>query len=488
MPVLSIVVPAYNERATLRTVLARLLALDLRPLGLTKEILVVDDGSTDGTREIIDRLNTHAREDLAAAVSRIGEDLDGAFQGVAIRGLLHPKNRGKSAALRTGFDASTGDYVIIQDADLEYVPADIPRVLQPLLDGHADVVYGSRFSASERRALMYWHTLGNKAITHMVNMVADLNLTDVETCYKAFRGDIIRSLALDSERFGFEVEVTLKVSRLKYRIYEVPVRYHGRTYALGKKIGWKDGVEAIWCTARYATATRVVRGPVMEQTLAQLQDVTPLNRAMYEAIRPWLGQVVAEVGAGNGNITEYLLSGRDVVATDVDPVFLARLRNAFGDYDNVRIGAWDLEKPYDGSEADRIDTVVALNVVEHVQDDVAAIRNMGALVRPRGGRVVLLVPGHPRLFSELDRDLGHHRRYTAASLRETVERAGLTVEHEQWFNLLGLPGWWFNANVTGNTSIDPKMLAIYRRLAGAILPMEGRSRLPIGLSRILVAR
>ena len=230
MPKLSVVIPAYNERRTAEKLLQRVAAAPIRD-DLELEIVVVDDGSSDGTRELLRRLQQRA---------------DPPF-----RLIEHPQNRGKGAALRTGFAQTTGDIVVVQDADLEYDPRDYPVLLQPILDGEADVVYGSRFLGGPHRVLFFWHYVGNRLLTTFSNMLTDLNLSDMETCYKAFRAEVLAGLELSSNRFGIEPELTAKVAKTKARIYEVPISYHGRTYAEGKKIGWRDGVSAIWAILRY---------------------------------------------------------------------------------------------------------------------------------------------------------------------------------------------------------------------------------------------
>jgi len=225
---LSIVIPVYNERDTMEQVIRCVQQSDT--MGLEKEIVVVDDGSTDGTREVL------ARHDGKG--------------GVLV--LYQEHNQGKGAALRRGFDEITGDLVIVQDADLEYDPSDYPSLLRPILEGKADVVYGSRFLGGPHRVMFFWHYVGNRMLTTLSNMLTNLNLTDMETGYKLFRSDILRQVRLRSNRFGFEPEVTAKIARLRCRIYETPVSYHGRTYEEGKKIGWKDGVQAVYCILRYA--------------------------------------------------------------------------------------------------------------------------------------------------------------------------------------------------------------------------------------------
>lgn len=220
---LSVVIPVYNEAATVLSILER-----VRRVAMDKEIIVVDDGSTDGTREILRGVS-----------------------GPGLSILFHEKNQGKGAALRTGFAKIAGDVVLVQDADLEYDPAEYPRLLKPILDGQADVVYGSRFGGATHRVLLFWHYAGNRFLTTLSNMFTNLNLSDMETCYKVIRADLLKRIRLRSNRFGFEPEFTAKVARLGCRIYEVPVSYHGRGYESGKKITWKDGITAIGCIVWY---------------------------------------------------------------------------------------------------------------------------------------------------------------------------------------------------------------------------------------------
>lgn len=222
---LSVVMPVYNEEKTIEQIVERVQAV-----ALDKELIVVDDCSTDETAQILDRL----------------EEADN------VRVFRHDRNRGKGAALRTGFTEARGEVVIIQDADLEYDPQEYPKLLEPILEGRADVVYGSRFSGGQpHRVLYFWHSVGNRLLTLFSNMFTDLNLTDMEVCYKVFRREIIQAIEIEEARFGFEPEITAKVARLGARIYEVGISYSGRTYAEGKKIGWRDGVWAIWCILKY---------------------------------------------------------------------------------------------------------------------------------------------------------------------------------------------------------------------------------------------
>ncbi len=223
---LSIIIPAYNEEKTLRTVVEAVQAVNI---SIDNEIILIDDASKDGTRQIMEHL-----------------------PGSNLVRVYHEKNQGKGAALRSGFAAATGDIILIQDADLEYDPAEYPKLLQPILDGKADVVYGSRFVGSEaHRVLYFWHMMGNRLLTLLSNMCTNLNLTDMETCYKVFRREIIQNITIREDRFGFEPEITAKVAKSGCRIYEVGISYSGRTYAEGKKIGMKDGFRALYCIIKY---------------------------------------------------------------------------------------------------------------------------------------------------------------------------------------------------------------------------------------------
>ena len=438
---LSIIVAAYNEEEYLAASILRALEAPL-PGGLESEIVAVDDGSTDCTPQILDEL---ARQ----------------YPG-RIRVFHHTVNQGKGAAIRTALHNATGEFGIIQDADLEYDPSEYPKVLGPLLANKADVVYGSRFLISgERRVIYYWHALANHFLTTACNMAADLNLTDMETCYKAFRLSLARSIPIRSNRFGIEPEITIKFAKRQASIYEVPISYYGRTYDDGKKIGAMDAVSALWVIVRCAFTRDIYvdRGAKILDSLAGTQR---FNKWMADTVRPWLGTRVLELGAGIGNMTQHLSRGRKAyVASDIDAEHMARLRVRFRGRPNLEIRKCDLCDAADFQPLLGVfDSVVCLNVVEHVEDDLGALRNIFSVLKP-GGRAIILVPQDQKAYGTLDEVLGHYRRYSEPQLRARIQKAGFEVETVLHFNRVTRPGWRFNGQVLKRKSFSRFQLRIF---------------------------
>src|SRR4030095_14939076 len=412
---LSVLVPVYNEVGTIRPLLER-----VRAVPLQKEVIVVDDCSADGTWQVL--------EEYRAATPDTPD-----FRLLVVR---HAKNQGKGAAVRTAIGHVTGDIVVIQDADLEYDPREYPKLIQPILDGHADVVYGSRFVGSPRRVLLFWHTVGNRFLTLLSNMCTNLNLTDMETCYKVFKADILRRIPLRSNRFGLEPELTAKVAHLRCRIYEVPIAYHGRPYADGKKIGWKDALTPIWTNLRFHVSPDIGREDAGYTTLRRVEVLHRYNRFLWDLMQPFIGHRVLEVGAGTGLLTKFLARQERVLATELDPEYVDLLRRTFADKPNVQVRQLDLAQlGEDGIPRRAFDTVVCSNVLEHIEDDNKALAAIHDVLEP-GGRVVLIVPALQSLYGSIDRAIHHYRRYSREEILGKLERAGLTVEHVSYFNML----------------------------------------------------
>jgi glycosyltransferase involved in cell wall biosynthesis len=467
---LSIIVPVYNEAATIRAVLQRVVQTPMQ-----KEIIVVDDGSTDGTATILHDLDS--RHTAIAPTSPAAS--------FTLKVLFHPRNQGKGAAIRTGMSTCTGDIVLIQDADLEYNPDEYPKLLEPIVAGNADIVYGSRFQGSPRRVLFFWHTLGNKFLTLLSNMFTNLNLTDMETGYKVFRADILKGLRLRSNRFGFEPEVTAKIARLGLRVYEVPISYAGRTYAEGKKIKWKDGITALWTILRYNLIDDTDSSG--ERTLRRVARLDRYNAWLWEQIAPFAGQRILEVGAGIGTMTRFFLSRELVLVTEPNPQYLERLQTMFANRPNVLVRPLDLNDGFpEGLSEQRIDTILCLNVLEHIENDEAVLRHLCNFL-PSGGRLILILPALKALYGEIDKAIHHYRRYEKAEIEEKLHAAGFHIEETHFYNMLGIPGWYLNSRLLKRTAV-PGFQARLNDLLVPLLKLESHFQLPWGMSLLAVGR
>ncbi|HML17620.1 MAG TPA: glycosyltransferase [Bryobacteraceae bacterium] len=464
---LSILIPVYNERTVVERSLAQVLSAPL-PENMERELVIVDDCSTDGTSEILER--------IAAGEARI-------------RLFRHAVNQGKGAAVRTSIQNANGDFCLVQDADLEYDPSEYPKLLRPLLDGHADAVFGSRYMAGEQtRVLPFWHSVANKGLTLISNMFSNLNVTDMETCYKVFRTDLLKSIPIRSNRFGFEPEITMKCSKRKLRVYEVPISYHGRTYEEGKKIGWRDGLKALGVILHFWLVDDLYVTSYGRGLLNSLTGTPQYLSWLTRVLRPEVGDTVIEIGAGLGSLTGRLMSRKlEYVAAEKDPLFLHALRNRFLRTPNVTVARLDPENPADYEPwANRFDTALCINQLELVEDPVAVLRSLRGCLKPEGSAVIL-VPQGPGLYGSLDRGMGHKRRFSKDELNHILERAGFQLERTHQLNKIGAVSWWIHAKLLRRKGIAKltlkifdKTVWIWRRL-DPVMPWRG-------LSLIAVAR
>jgi glycosyltransferase involved in cell wall biosynthesis len=464
---LSILMPVYNERTVVERCISLVLAAPL-PERMERELIIVDDCSTDGAYGILER--------LAAAHPEI-------------RLYRHTVNQGKGAAVRSAIQYATGDFSLIQDADLEYDPAEYPVLLKPLLDGHADAVFGSRYMAGvQTRVLPFWHSMINKGLTLASNMFCNLNLTDMETCYKVFRTDLLKSIPIRSNRFGFEPEIVMKSAKRKFRIYEVPISYHGRTYEEGKKIGWKDGLKALGVVLKFWLVDDLYAAPYGRGVLNNLNGTPQYLSWLARVVRPYVGDSVLELGAGIGNLAGRLMSKRLLyVAAESDPLHLHALRNRFLRTPNVRVRSINPENPGDFDDRDgSFDTVLCLNLLEYLDNPGIAIKSIRGLLNPNG-TLVVLVPQLPFLYGALDRAMGHKRRFERGPLEQLLTDTGFEIQRAFSLNKVGTPPWWLYSRLLGSVRINKltlkafdKTVWLWRRI-DPILPWAA-------LSLVVVAR
>jgi glycosyltransferase involved in cell wall biosynthesis len=464
---LSVLVPVYNERHVVEASLRRVLALR-DDLISSLEVIVVDDQSTDGTWEILNRL---------------------AFEDSRITLLRNERNLGKGAALRKAIEYSTGDISIVHDADLEYDPSDIPSLLVPFAKEGADAVFGSRYlSAPYRRALMHRHTTINKLLTWASNWFTDLNLTDLETCYKAVKTDLLKSIPIRSDDFRFEVEITFKLAKRRARIFEAPIRYLPRTREEGKKIRAWDGLLAFFSMIRFWMIDDLyLEDEYGSRILSELEHARRFNYWMGKTLRPFIGDRVLEIGAGIGTLTNQFIPRELYVASDINPHYIRYLQSySFGKpYLHVlNVDAGEREH-FEGLEQ-KFDTALMINVLEHVPDEGVALRNLWSALEP-GGRALILVPQHPKLYGSLDEVLQHRERYTPSKLERALTETGFRVEQIFDFNRVSVTGWWLNGKLLRRkrfSRIQLKMLDLLMPILSRIdrvWPWSGLSIIGVGV-------
>ncbi len=453
---MSIVIPVYNEENTLMEILQW-----VKEEPHEKEIIIVDDCSTDGTKELLCRLE--------------GED------NITI--IYQTRNKGKGAAIREGFKHVSGDIVIIQDADLEYYPDEYQQLIKPIVDGKADVVYGSRFLGSHR-AYLFWHYLGNKTINLIANIILNTCLTDMMTCYKAFKTSVLRSLELHANRFGIEPEITAEIFKKEYRVYEVPISYNARDYYEGKKIKWTDFFKCCyWLLKAYLR-----KGDVGRDTLLKMRVMKNNNNWVFERLKPYIGKRTLEMGSGIGTFSQKIVRETNkLIASDINHDYINLLSSKFSHNHKVVVKKIDATKADKFVPQESIDTVVSLNIMEHVEDDSSMLKSIYTILQ-NNGRLLLLVPAHQFLYGSLDHQIGHCRRYNKVDLTQKLKRAGFEIEKIEFMNMFSAVGWLLNFKIMRRSTMPLSTIRTVDKFIPLIKSIERRLQPKFGLSVYAVAR
>jgi 2-polyprenyl-3-methyl-5-hydroxy-6-metoxy-1,4-benzoquinol methylase len=462
---LSIILPTFNDRETIRDAVT---GIQTAPLdGLDREVIVVDDASTDGTREVL-------------------SDLDGRR---GLRVLHQSRHEGRGPAIARGFAAAGGDVCVLGDTGLSYDLGGYATLVGPILAGKADVVFGSRFlgSPAGHRVLGFRESIASRFVTLLSNALTGLNLTDIAASCKAMTRQVAGRLDLQSSGSGVEPEIACKVSRLGVRVYEVPMPHLGPAVASGG-IGAADALRMMGAVARYAGWD----GPehdVGVRTLRRMARLGAYNRWLHAAFEAYLGERVLEVGAGVGNQTQYFVHRERVIAADIEADYVNELQAKFGHRPGVRVASFSFPLGADevaDLQRERLDTVVCLNVLEHIEDDRATLEDFARILRP-GGHLVLIVPSMPSLYGTLDVHLHHFRRYERETLRQLLVETGFEPETVRYMNRLAVPGWWLNSRVLKRKVLPRGQLGLFR-LMMPLLKFEERHPPSFGLSLLALAR
>ena len=465
-PVLAVLIPVYNEVYAVENLIQRVLAA---PIEMDLRLFVVNDASTDGSGAVLEKL---------------------AAQDTRIQVLHHPINRGKGAAIRTAIAAASGDFAVIQDADHEYDPNDYPQILAPLVRGDAEAVFGSRYlNGAERQVLGYWHSRGNGLLTTFFNIVHNIDLTDMETCYKAMPLTLLQSLRLTRERFGIEPEIAARLAMLRARIIEVPIRYSPRSYQEGKKIGWWDALDAFYLVLKFKYLDVI---PCIDTGMVRhlaMAEAPRYQAALAESMQPFLGQRVLEVGAGIGNLATHLTSAPELLLAEPTSAYRRQLVAVISYRSNVSLVNHDVFSAAGQAWAQAVqppDTIVAVNQLEGLADDEQGLKILSDLVAP-GGRLIFLVPCHPFLYGRLDQALKRQNRYRAHEFCDLVRQAGLQIESQKWLGKLALVGWFIESKIGQRQFFEPKSLALLNLFAPLMKMLDRFLPWP-GLSLFVVAR
>ena len=459
---LSVLMPAHNARWTIGDAIQRVLRV---PLPYAVEIIAVDDGSTDGTAEFLERLA--AREPRLQTVR-------------------HDRHRGPGAAIRTAIQHMTGDMALIPGADFDCDPRDLAHLLEPVLRGDADAVFGSRFAGGSRRVQPFWQSLFRAGLTTISNGLNNLSLTDTTSSCKVVRSDVLKRLSLRSDTAALQSELTTRLAQCGARIHEVPVRDDGPAGTdRGTRFG--DALKSLWTTVRCRFADPCFTTHAGHETLASVAHANRYNAWLLEQCAPFLGDRLLEAGAGIGNLSVRLANRERLVLVDYDPMYVERLKLRFRGRSNIRVLQADLTSPQvaDTWKHERLNTIFCSNVLEHLGPDVQVLESFHESLLPHG-HCVIIVPAEQSLFMPLDSELGHHRRYSADELRQKFQQAGFEVVYSSQFCRIGSLAWWWNGRVLKRRHLSPRQMVWFDRLwpiarrLDNLLPVPGMSLMMVG--------
>mgnify|MGYP005857953713 CR=1 FL=1 len=457
---LSVIIPCYNEALTIEDVIS-----EVKKQPYRKEIIIVDDGSDDSTPNILKNIKSDEMNEIKV--------------------IRCHKNMGKGAAVCKAFNYLTGDTIIIQDADLEYSPSDYPVLLEPLLSGKADVVYGSRFLGT-RRAIYFTNYIANLLFSFSMNLIYGSTLTDVATGFKAFKKYVLDEIQpLSAKDFSFEIEFTARILQRKFSIYEVPISYWGRTYEEGKKINWKHGLKIFWWICK--TSSKKDSLPLGKEN-ENFRSAMNYKKWLYnDNIKPSVGKRVMEIGSGTGNISRFMIGRETLILSDISDYYLRHLRAQFRETSKLRIIKYNvLDEPPDLVKKINIDTVVAVSVIEHVQDDLKALKNINKILI-NGGKAIIHVPLFETLYGSIDSSLGHFRRYSVKEIKEKMELCGFEVERLKSFNPLGIPLWFFLGKIM-KAKYVPKSFSLLSEISSIFIKRVSQYLPDIGFELTVVGR
>ena len=461
-PLLSIIVPVYNEEKTVKKLVKK-----VDQVNIDKQIIIVDDGSRDDSQKIIKDLKTKS----------------------PLIKKYHRQNKGKGSAIQTGLRFATGKYIVVQDADLEYYPQDLEKLIEPLKRGESNVVYGSRFKYAERGIYSnFWFYSGGQIVNWLANFLYGLDITDEPTCYKIMDTQLLKSLKLEATGFEFCPEVTAKLALRGEKIIELPIRYKPRHFDEGKKINWLDGLIAIQTLLKYRFQKKKNS---MTSGLEMVSLAKNYNHWIFSQFARYVKGDVLEIGGGIGTFTGMLTDKADTVTSlEIDKKYIQQLNNKFKNNSKVKVKNLDLTKKFHLQKLrGKFDLIVIINVLEHIKDHRQMLKNLEFKLRP-GGKLFVFVPAHQCLYSQWDKSVGHYRRYSKEELSKLVQQAGLNIKKVSYFNPIGAFGWWLNKlleSQPGDKGLTWQTLLFDRLIVPIHVCLENIIKSPFGQSLVLIA-